>query len=92
MRLKYSEAMNQPRACMRCAWWEPFNSAAGHCKRMPPVRVDDDAEGAWPMTGRADGGDTWHDGEREERPFARGWRQKSIEYARAELAKIGVQA
>ena len=54
MRLKYSEAMNQPRACMRCAWWEPFNSAAGHCKRMPPVRVDDDAEGAWPMTGRAD--------------------------------------
>lgn len=37
-------------------------------------------------------GDTWHDGEREERPFARGWRQKSIEYARAELTKIGVQA
>ena len=54
MRLKFSEANNQLRACMRCTWWEPFNSAAGHCKRMPPVRPDDDAEGAWPMTGRAD--------------------------------------
>jgi hypothetical protein len=28
-------------------------------------------------------GDTWSDGERQERPFARGWREKSAAKARA---------
>lgn len=37
-------------------------------------------------------GDRWMDGERGERPFCRGWRKDSIEYARQELAKIGVPA
>ena len=37
-------------------------------------------------------GETWHDGEREERPFAPGWRRKSIERARSVLTSIGVQA
>lgn len=37
-------------------------------------------------------GETWNDGEMQERPFAPGWRRKSIEHARAEMAKIGVQA
>lgn len=37
-------------------------------------------------------GDSWNDGEMEERPFARGWRRKSIEHARRELAAIGVNA
>ena len=37
-------------------------------------------------------GECWNDGEMEHRPFARGWRKKSIEHARAELAKIGVRA
>jgi hypothetical protein len=37
-------------------------------------------------------GETWNDGERQERPFAPGWRKKSIERARGALASIGVQA
>lgn len=37
-------------------------------------------------------GDSWADGEREGRPFAPGWRRKSVEHARAGLAKLGVQA
>jgi hypothetical protein len=37
-------------------------------------------------------GDTWHDGERQERPFARDWRQASIRAARAKLAVLGVPA
>jgi hypothetical protein len=37
-------------------------------------------------------GDSWQDGERGERPFAPGWRKRSIEHARRELAKIGIQA
>lgn len=37
-------------------------------------------------------GDRWMDGERGERPFCPGWRKQSIEYARAELQKIGIQA
>lgn len=37
-------------------------------------------------------GDQWSDGEMLERPFAPGWRRKSIEHARAKLATIGVQA
>jgi hypothetical protein len=37
-------------------------------------------------------GDTWNDGEMEYRPFAPGWRRKSIEHARRELAAIGAQA
>lgn len=37
-------------------------------------------------------GDQWSDGERHERPFARGWRKKQIEYARKKLAEIGVPA
>lgn len=37
-------------------------------------------------------GDSWQDGWRTERPFMPGWRRQSIEYARRELAKIGVQA
>jgi len=37
-------------------------------------------------------GDSWADGERIERPFAPGWRRRSIEHARAKLASIGVQA
>ena len=37
-------------------------------------------------------GDEWADGERLERPFCPGWRRKNIEYARAKLATIGVQA
>jgi hypothetical protein len=37
-------------------------------------------------------GDRWHDGEREERPFAPGWRQASIRRARAALAAMGVPA
>jgi hypothetical protein len=37
-------------------------------------------------------GDSWDDGERLERPFAKGWRQRRICYARTKLASIGVQA
>ena len=37
-------------------------------------------------------GDSWADGEQLERPFARGWRQRSIRHARRQLATIGVQA
>ena len=37
-------------------------------------------------------GDQWSDGEMHERPFARGWRQESIRYARQKLATIGVTA
>jgi len=37
-------------------------------------------------------GDRWMDGEMGERPFAPGWRKANIEYARGELAKIGVPA
>ena len=37
-------------------------------------------------------GDRWNDGEMEERPFMPGWRKVGREYARRELAKIGVQA
>jgi hypothetical protein len=37
-------------------------------------------------------GDSWADGERLERPFAPGWRRRSIERVRAELKKLGVQA
>ena len=37
-------------------------------------------------------GDQWSDGERHDRPFAPGWRRKSIERARKVLAEIGVQA
>lgn len=37
-------------------------------------------------------GEEWQDGERSERPFAPGWRRQNIEYARAELGKIGVKA
>lgn len=37
-------------------------------------------------------GDRWNDGEREERPFAPGWRRKNIEATRHALARIGVRA
>ena len=37
-------------------------------------------------------GDQWQDGERLERPFEPGWRRRSIEYARRELAKLGIPA
>ena len=37
-------------------------------------------------------GDSWQDGERLERPFAQGWRRRSVERARAVLASIGVQS
>ena len=37
-------------------------------------------------------GDQWTDGEQHNRPFAPGWRRKSIEHARTMLASIGVQA
>lgn len=37
-------------------------------------------------------GDSWSDGERIERPFVPGWRQRSIKHARKVLAGIGVQA
>ena len=37
-------------------------------------------------------GDSWNDGEMQERPFAPGWRRQSIEHARAGLAAIGVSA
>jgi transposase-like protein len=37
-------------------------------------------------------GDSWNDGELEERPFAPGWRRTRIERARAGLEALGVQA
>lgn len=37
-------------------------------------------------------GDKWSDGEMHDRPFERGWRRQSIEYARKKLASIGVPA
>lgn len=37
-------------------------------------------------------GDTWHGAEMQERPFAPGWRPKSIAVARAGLAALGVPA
>lgn len=37
-------------------------------------------------------GEQWSDGEMHERPFCPGWRRENIEYARRELAAIGVQA
>ena len=37
-------------------------------------------------------GDQWSDGERHARPFAPGWRQEGIAWARRGLALIGVQA
>ncbi len=37
-------------------------------------------------------GDQWSDGERHERPFAPGWRRRSVEYARKQLASIGARA
>lgn len=37
-------------------------------------------------------GDQWSEGERSERPFAPGWRRRSIEHARKQLAAIGVPA
>lgn len=37
-------------------------------------------------------GDQWTDGEMHSRPFCPGWRRDNIEYARAKLASIGVQA
>lgn len=37
-------------------------------------------------------GDDWSDGYRGERPFARGWRRKAIEWTRQELLKIGVKS
>jgi len=37
-------------------------------------------------------GDSWQDGYRGERPFAPGWRRQSIEFAREQLARIGVKA
>ena len=37
-------------------------------------------------------GDSWQDGLRAERPFARGWRRENIEHVRARLATIGVSA
>jgi hypothetical protein len=37
-------------------------------------------------------GEWWHDGEQQERPFAQGWRRRSIERIRNQLAAIGVQA
>jgi hypothetical protein len=43
----------------------------------------------WTCTGC---GDQWQDGERLERPFAPGWRRRSVEHARKLLDAIGVQA
>jgi hypothetical protein len=37
-------------------------------------------------------GDQWTDGERHGRPFAPGWRERSIRNARSQLAQIGVTA
>jgi transposase-like protein len=37
-------------------------------------------------------GDSWNDGEREERPFAPGWRKEGIRHAIEGLAKLGIQA
>ena len=37
-------------------------------------------------------GEQWADGEQLERPFSRGWRRRSVEWARDRLASIGVQA
>jgi hypothetical protein len=37
-------------------------------------------------------GDQWQDGERLERPFAPGWRQRNARHAREHLASVGVQA
>ena len=37
-------------------------------------------------------GDQWQDGYRQDRPFAPGWRQRSIRRARAGLATLGLQA
>ena len=37
-------------------------------------------------------GDSWQDGERGERPFAPGWRKRSIERACKKLSAIGVPA
>lgn len=37
-------------------------------------------------------GEEWHDGERGERPFAPGWRDRNRRYAIDQLARIGLQA
>ena len=37
-------------------------------------------------------GEEWQGGEMSERPFAPGWRRRGREYARSELAKIGIPA
>lgn len=36
-------------------------------------------------------GDSWQDGERLMRPFARGWRQRSIDAARKRMAQLAGQ-
>lgn len=77
--------------------WTRYSERAcifGHC---PTCERDRRMFGAfqewygWDVT-CAGCGDRWSDGEMHDRPFAPGWRRKNIEYARRELAKIGVQA
>ena len=53
MNTKFPEE-DQPRACHRCMWWEPWGSLSGECRRMPPARVGDEGEGFWPLTGCGD--------------------------------------